>query len=311
MTWGQLRLSLQTSAPGVSLDIVDEFLKTRYAQILGFRNWQGLRRDATVQTTAAYQSSTDSVALTVGSATVTGTGTSWTSGLVGMKFYRPGDAATYRIASVASGASLTLDRAWEGIDYDAPGTAYTGAAYVLMQNVYPLPADCRSVIEAINPLTGYPLVEFSRDRADSSWGPRTFLDNPAAWALYDNTSETSPPVLHQIEFFPPPLYARGIPIEYLVIASPFTGDNTSDSPLPWVPDSVLLFGCRADIRAYLEDYAGAQMYEAKYESELARMALRDESERKKPQPMRMASRFTRHRLARVVRGLNRWPRIPN
>lgn len=307
MTWGELRLQLQTSAPGVSLDIVDEFLKTRYAQILGFRQWTGLKKHGVIQTTAAYQSSTDTVALTVGSATVAGTGTSFSSAYVGMKFYRPGDTAVYSVTAVASGTSLTLDRAYEGVGSDAAGTAYPGSAYVFMQNVYALPSDCRSVIEAINPITGRPMDEFVKEDADQSWGPRNTLSNPSAWAFYDNSAESAPPVIHQIEFFPPPQFARGIPIEYRFIAAKFTGDNTIDSPLPWVEYSLILLGCRADLRAYLEDYAGAQVYEAKFQAELDRMALRDEVERKKSGRIQMAPRFTRHRLARASRGFyNGW-----
>lgn len=311
MTWGQLRFTLQTSAPGVSLDLIDEYLRTRYEQILAFKDWQGLRRHTTVQTTAAYQSSTDSAALTVGAAAVTGTGTAWTSALVGTKFYRPGDTAVYRIGGVLSATVLTLDRPYEGIGSSAPGTVYAGSAYVLMQNVYELPDDCRSLVEALNPLNGLPLEEFDKDDADQSWGPRTLVANPQAWAPADDTREEDGPVLHRIELFPPPLYARGIPIEYRRAALPFDGGNTAAAPLPWVTDSVLLFGCRADIRAHLEDYAGAKLYEMKFEGELVRLALRDDAEKKGPQRMRMASRFTRHRLARVVRGLNRWPRLPN
>jgi hypothetical protein len=302
MTWGQLRFSLKTSAPGVSLDLIDSFLGARYEQVLNYTNWSGLTRHANIQTAAAYQSSTDTVALAVGNAGVTGTGAAWTSALAGMRFYRPGDAVIYRIDKVLGSTVLILDRPYEGVSGDVAGTPYTGAAYVIMQHIYQLPNDCRSVVEATNPLTGKPLEDFDDDRASTSWGPRTRTGNPLAWKLADDTDDSTPPVLHQIEFFPPPLYARGIPVEYLRSVPLFDGGNTSASPLPWITDSVLLFGCRADIKAEMEDYAGAQRFELKFEGELARLALRDEAERKKPQAMRMASRFTRHRIRRALRG---------
>ena len=305
MTWGQLRLSLQTSAPGVSLDLIDEFLNVRYEQVLEHTDWSGLKYHATITTQAAYQSSTDTVTLTVGSASVAGASTNWTSARVGQKFYRPGDSVIYTVSAVGGTTALTLDRAYEGNGVDASGTVYAGSSYVFMQNVYALPADCRSVATALDPVTGFPLTRFEKDRADESWGPRTLVQDPASYAVYDDSNESSPPVVHQIEFFPPPLHARGISIEYLHSATAFDGSTTSGSPLPWVSSSVLLYGCRADIRAYLGDAAGAKLYEAKFQEELARMARLEHAQKRQKVAVQMANRFTRHRLERAGRGLNR------
>ena len=154
MTWGQLRFQLQNSLTGVSLDLLDEWLNSRYEQVLEATAWKGLKYRATVQTTAAYQSGADKVNLTVGSANVAGVGTAWVAGQTGLQFYRPGDAVVYTFTYV-SATSATLDRPYEGAGIDAAGTAYTGAAYVLMQDIYPLPADVRSLVACGNPVTGF------------------------------------------------------------------------------------------------------------------------------------------------------------
>ena len=49
MTWGQLRLTLQIAAPGVSLDLVDAWINARYEKILERTDWSGLNRHGTTQ----------------------------------------------------------------------------------------------------------------------------------------------------------------------------------------------------------------------------------------------------------------------
>lgn len=314
MTWGQIRLQLQTSAPGVSLDLIDEYLNTRYGQVLGKTDWQGLHYHATIQTTAAYQSASDTVTFTVGSTSVTGSGTTWTSAITGMKIYRPGDSVVYTVTYVGATA-LTLDRAYEGNGIDATGTVYAGSKYVFMQNVYQLPNDVRAVVTILDPVSGYPLDAFSKDGLDRSAGPRTLVNDPTSYAPIDDTNENNLPVYKQVELFPPPLRARGFPLEYLHAAVGFNGANTSGAPLPFVTDQVLLYGCRADIAAYLAAQqdspakaspflAQSKLYEAKFQEQIADM-LRIEHQQRRPKvKVRMATRFTRHRMARAARGLN-------
>jgi hypothetical protein len=305
MTWGQLRLTLQIAAPGVNLDLLDAWINARYEKILERTDWSGLTRHGTIQTAAAYQPGTDTVTLLVGSAGVTGAGTSWTSALAGKRFYRPGDTALYTVATVPGAGSLTLDRAYEGNGADTPGTLYPGAAYVLMQNVYALPADVRSVVNLLDPATGSPMARFSHAELDETAGARTQVGEPAAYAVYDDSAETDPPVAHRIEFWPPPLRAAGVPIEYVGAAIGFDGENTSDGPLPWVTTAAMLNGVLADIQLHLKEYAGAKFYEALFQEELSKMLLLEHGQKRKIVPLRMAPRFTRHRLARATRGYGR------
>ena len=306
MTWGQLRFQLQASALGVSLDLIDEWLNTRYEQVLEATDWQGLRYHATLQTQAAYQSTTDTVTLTTGSNAVTGSGTTWTSAITGKKFYRPGDSVTYT-ATYVSATSLTLDRVYEGNGTEATGTVYSARSYVFMQNVYSLPSDVRSIVSILDPVTGRPLDEMSKDELDASAGPRTLVADPKAYAPIEDSAETSPPVIKQLEFYPPPLHARGFPLQYLHTATAFDGGNTSGSPLPFVSNTVLLAGVRADIATHLEQAAKSVKYESEFTRELNRLLMVEMGQRRKKTPIRMAERFTRHRMARTARGYaNNW-----
>jgi hypothetical protein len=306
MTWGQLRFLLQAGAPDVSLDLIDGWLNTRYEKVLQATDWQGISAHTTIQTTAAYQSVLDTVTLTVGSAAVTGAGTAWTTAINGQQFYRPGDEVTYT-ATYVSATSLTLDRPYEGHGDDAAGAAYAGSAYVFVQAVYPLPADCSSVIEVINPMDGLPMEQFTPTRFARTVGTRTLVADPEIVAVYDDSAETAPPVLHQVEFYPPPQFARGFVTNYRRAALGFDGGNTSGSPLPFVGSLVLIVGVRADIATHLEKLTKALKYEKEFEGALADLMRVEHQQRKVKPVMQMASRFTRHRIARVERGrANSW-----
>jgi hypothetical protein len=186
VTWGQLRLQLQTAAAGVSLDLLDEYLNGRYRQVLGKIDWLGLEGHATLLTQAAYQSAADSVTLTVGQTLVTVAGKTWTNAIAGNRFYRPGDSVIYTVATWLTGTTFNLDRAYEGNGVDAPGTVYSGMAYVFMQHVYPLPSDLEILTNILDPVTGFPLTPFSKPALDASAGPRTLVNDPTSYALYDD-----------------------------------------------------------------------------------------------------------------------------
>jgi hypothetical protein len=304
MTWGQLKLQLTLGAAGVNPELIDGWLNTRYARILQRTDWKGLEAHATIQTTAAYQSGSDTVTFTVGSAAVAGSGTTWTSAITGQKLYRPGDNAIYTVTFV-SATALTLDRPYEGNDADAIGMAYAAAQYVFMQNVYTLPDDCSSVISIINPADGLPMNGMSKAELDACVGPRTLVENPEIYALYDDSAEASPPVLHELEFYPPPRYSRGFPLAYRRAGYGFDGDNTSSSPLPFVTDGALLEGVRADIAAHLDNLAKATLQEGKFEAEVTAMLDVEHKQRRVKVALQMAPRFTRHRFIRGIRGFAR------
>jgi hypothetical protein len=306
VTWAQFQFQLRQTSPQASLDLIEECLLARYEQVLEATDWSGLKRHATIQAQAAYQSGVDTVTLTVGSTGVTGTGTAWTSAISGLKFYRPGDTVIYT-AAFLSATALTLDRPYEGNGSAPAGTVYAGEAYVLMQNVYALPADVRSITSILDPVTGLPLNRISKDEMDACVGSRALVADPGCYALYDDSSEAAPPVLHQIEFYPPPLAARGYALEYTGAAYGFADGDVSGSPLPFITTAVLLYGCRADLAAHAANWNGARLYEAKFQEELARLLRVEHGERRKKPVLRMAERFTRHRMARASRGLsNGW-----
>lgn len=308
MTWGQMRLNLLTTTPGVPLDLLDEWLNSRYTTILESTDWIGLKAHTTVQTIAAYQSGADTVTATVGSAVITGSGTTWIQlQATGHTFYIPGDAVVYTIETVMADTSILLDRPYEGKTGNAAGTVYSGCAYVVMEYIYALPTDCRSIVTVLDPRTSLPLQPFTKDALDATAGTRALVGYPTSWAEYDDTPEEPDvpnqlPVLHQIEFYPPPLEARGYTLEYLKIANYFDGRNLATSPLPFVSTAAIMAGVRADIAIWQEKPTQALAYQKLFEFELAKLLQVEHAQRRTKSAMRMAPRFTRHRLERVDRG---------
>jgi hypothetical protein len=303
MTWGQIRFQIRQTAPELALQLIDEWMNGRYEQVLEAADWTGIRARATLATIAAYQSTTDTVTLTVGSTAVLGVGTAWLVGIVGMRFYRTGDTTVYTVGGWTDGTHLSLDRPYEGLGSDAAGTVYSLAGYVFMQNVYALPSDCRSVERVLDAAFLTPLFPLTPAGLDASAGTRALVGEPDCYAEIEDSPEASTPVLHQVEFYPPPLSARGYTVEYLRAAFAFDGQNLTQSPLPFVSSTVLLYGVRADVALAAGKMAVAQGYEMKFQEELKRLILVEFAQRRQKAPMQMADRFTRHRAARSMRGL--------
>lgn len=314
-TWGQINLLLTKSSPGVDAELLIGWLNSRYEQLLEAADWEGVKQPATVETIAAIQSGISpgatnaSATFTNGSTAVTFAGTpqpdaTW----IGRKIYRVGDTVTY----VIQDASGTLDRGFEALGTDPPGTVYAAAAYVVMQDIYPLPANTRTLVKGsvLSPVNGTPMTQLSRIGLANSAGIANLVGDPEIFVVYGDDSDSNP-ILHQVQFYPPPVRARGIPFEYVLAGVGFDGTNTGDSPLPFISDTALREGVEADSCLYLAKQNPAQAaafmalakgHESKFQEERGAL-LRIEFQQRRPQTtLQMAPRFTRHRIARALRG---------
>ncbi len=113
----------------------------------GVQDWRFLRAEGEIITVAEYTQGT--IRVTNGSTTVTGqddtaiSGTllpAWTSTMVGRALVANGTPLIYRIASVDSATSLTLDREWQGTTTDGTTDA-PDLNYKILQDRYDMPAD--------------------------------------------------------------------------------------------------------------------------------------------------------------------------
>jgi hypothetical protein len=117
-----------------------DLLRRRYQVALDRSEWSFLRKDVTFVTTPPYTTGTISAAQ--GSTTVTGSGTDWTSLIVGGYLLVP-DSQPLRIVSVSSSTSLDLEAPW-------PSASLTDSPYTIVFPTVSLPSDCRTVIHLHN-----------------------------------------------------------------------------------------------------------------------------------------------------------------
>lgn len=278
MSWGEIREELIERAPGLSLDQANRYIRRAYREILDLRDWSGLHQDGILQTVAAYEAGT--IAVTQGSTAIVGTGTAFTAEMTGRRLYVHGsDGEVYTFTYVGPTAA-TLDRPYES-------AVNSEAGFIIFQSRYSLPAQVK-LVEIMGggkmPMDRVPVVEFR------SAYPM-FCDLPMGWAPANDTDESSAPVLHTIDFYPFPMLAVGVPYTYLTAVYEFDGQNTADSPLPWVSVDAIVSG--ALMRAGVQDGTDYQTF-------LNRME-RVENQRETPRQMQMADRFTEHRRRRLYR----------
>lgn len=107
--------------------------------------------------------------------TITGSGTSWTTGMIGdyiritaENAANKGDNVWYRISGVGSTTSITIDRPYQGTAISAGSATYTiGQASVLpeAQDILPVYKACQQYFTSVQPMPGQ-ADRFARQYAD-------------------------------------------------------------------------------------------------------------------------------------------------
>lgn len=289
-TWGEIGLRLQQTFPGLGPDLRVGYLNGAYARILDDLPWSGLNAEGVLQTTAVVESGT--VTTVAGSTAIVGSGTAFTSAMVGRRFRPEGQPESYTIAAVADATNLTLDRPYEG----ASGSS---VAYKIFQSVYQLPLAVKFVTEIRNATTGIAMTELSLRELNQAFVNRSLIGEPTHWAPAEDTSEANPPVAHQVEVYAVPLLSAGLPYSYQRAVVGFDGTNTSSAPLPWVSSEAILAKAQ---HAAAVDAADPRQdgYALQFSDALERMRA-TEARRVGGQRLQMASWLTAHRRTRGYR----------
>ena len=286
MTFGQLKFRLAQMFPGFSLDLIEGWANDRYAEILSELPWSRLNVSAQLATTAPYAMGT--VAVAAGNTAVSLAGGFWTVAMNGMAFRVAGRSEFYQI-SPSGNTTGTLDRPYEG-------TTAPAAAYSIFQHIYPMPADCRLLYdEAFAGALG-PMKRFDHGQLNESDPSRLQTGTPTGWAMYMDDGSTPPRM--QVELWPIPDSAIGIPFTYVGDASPLTA--TSTILQVWMQPTALLDGIVAKIKAHLKDYAGSQLAMISAKNALANMRT-SEAQGMGPAQMKLDSYYTSHRSKRWMR----------
>ncbi len=286
MTFGRIRKRLVEFRPGIPLDLLTDIINERYTQILDELNWERLDQESILPTTAIYETGT--LAVTNGSDAVTGTLTVFTAGMTG-RGIRISSGAEFYEFTYASATTATLDRVYEGEDD-------TAASFKIFQSVYPLPVNLRSV-ESIRSLSCQQgLEQVSRQWLNREIAGRPQYGTPRYWSQF--MDDASDPPLPQIELYPIPTDAEGLP--YSFTADPSALSATSTSLLPWVRPGALVAGCEADLLSLDKNYLGADRKEARFQALLKQMRA-NAARAAGPATIRIAKRHTQHRARRWAR----------
>jgi len=138
MNFRDLKLRIQQFCPDLNLLSIGFQINKAYQRILNYWPWSFLLSEGVLTTYNKYDIGT--VSVTQGSKAVVGTGTGWTSDLVGRYFRVSSEYTYYEIESVTDATNLTLKYAY-GAD------TKSGKSYTIFQHIYSMPSDVREIAE--------------------------------------------------------------------------------------------------------------------------------------------------------------------
>ena len=164
-----------TEAPQV-LSLVKQFINDSQQQVYE-RQMLWMRKEGKISIKAKYN--TGNIAVTNGSATITGTTTTWTLAMVGQKIII--SSVAYRIASFTSATSLTLDTEYIG-------TTASGLSYAIYYDTYLMPIDFKTLIDiGAKNMNEFDYLDFEDER-DERMSTSTTTNTPTAIKLLHRDS---------------------------------------------------------------------------------------------------------------------------
>lgn len=238
-------------------------------------DWSVRQREAVVSLVAPY--TTGTLAATLGSATLTGTGTTWTAAMVRRAITIDGAETYLRVATYVSGTQITLG--------DAQGAAVTwpyATAATATYSIFPLDYDLGTdVAKVLGGTEQWPLTEVSRAWIDAVDPQRTSRGTPEKYALTRTMLDSSGVTQRTfLELWPVASAASVLRVPYLCAPPALTGDND----LPVCPSQLIELlatsRCAQFIFAKTGDARWASMrdfYTGEYRTQSERLKADDES----------------------------------
>ena len=168
------RLELATNIEVISnvkdqRTLVNSAIAMALQRVYQYHDWPFYMGEYALETVAVYDTGT--VDVVNGSKTLLGTGTTFTSAMVGMKFRVENEEPYYRIAAFVSVTELTLEQNYQG-------STATGNSYEIYQDEYRLAAevDKYKIIRQLENNTN--LMSFSPTRLDTMVSMPTQYGDP-------------------------------------------------------------------------------------------------------------------------------------
>lgn len=223
---------------GVPQSLAEIWIRDRWRWLCEKRDWSFLRVGGQIVIPAS--TSTGTVAVTNGSATVVGTGTAWTSALINQQFKFAGQAPVYNITAVTDATHLTIEDEW------ALATS-SGSSYLICQAWVTMPADFWTFRTIADPTNLWRLHTnfFDQTHLDRADPGRTSSGTPYIVAAFRDYVDPVTFISYvRYEMWPAPTALRAYPYTYFKRAP----DLTATSVLPGiVTGDVLVTGALADL----------------------------------------------------------------
>jgi len=205
------------------------------------------------------------------------------------------DSEAVQVASI-SGSGVGITRAALGTSaasHTASGIVTPLIPYTLFQHIYPLPPDCRLLEDDAFSGKFGPMKRTTHAQLNESDPWRVTTGVPQQWMSYMDDNSTPP--LMQVEIWPVPEKAVGIPFTYATQDGPLTATGTLLKI--WLQPAALIEGVTAKIKAHLRDYTGAQLHQAA--AGIALKVMRgSEAQGMAPAVLKIDSYYTAHRRRR-------------
>jgi hypothetical protein len=229
------RVAGQQLAPADISALINDCYRTVVRQ----RQWIGTVRQISFSTYPPYTAGT--VSLSTNSATVTGSGTSWTSVLIG-RYLHVMNYSPIRVIAVTSATNLTLDQAWGDV-------SVTGINYEINQNRIVLPADAERILRWTGPT--WNLVRQTNFMIDAIDPQRQLHGDPLSFTEVENVGGRI-----EVELWPIPDQYRLHTITYRRGAT--TLINPGDTTI--VPEELVTKKAQAEAASMLLARSGEQAY---------------------------------------------------
>src|SRR5439155_3406899 len=160
--------------------LAQDFVVNAFRRLVERRRWSWLTKFGQLTSTAVY--STGTVTVTQNSTTVTGSGTGWTSALVGQQFRIGSSTPIYTISTVTSTTQLDLDSVWGG-------TTASAQTYSIYTCYFPVPSDFKEFICLWDVAFNWQLIlDIQQNELNMIDAQRASVGNPYVVSFRDYTT---------------------------------------------------------------------------------------------------------------------------
>lgn len=259
--------------PDAPVPLVTQWLNFSYRRIVDARLWYGLLVRGQVTVPQVY--STGTAAFTLGSPTVQGIGTVWTTSMIGEQI-RSGFATGWQniIAVNPTTQTITLDLPW--------GNQTQTTGYQIVQTWVTLGPNVKLVLDMVNLRQGWRLACNIPQQAINQWDTWRVT---TGWTQILANKEPNAQGYPMYELWPAPTFQQTFP--FLAYTQPPDMVNDGDFPLTFIRSDIVILAAIKD--ALLFTGRGKRYYDAnvasqkekEFQSEIGKMMMADDGQYQK------------------------------